>query len=238
MWVNFHIYHTKPGERIVSYVTHCQKLCWSLHKQQLQNLMTRNTVKLLLRDQSVFRPISAFRRCLVRQAKWQISKFDVSSAKPSPLSSKYIADMLTPDAKNISARSAFRASTHGDFVVRRPRLTTVQGNLVKGRIADVTAANGFVLRCSSSNTWFLSPTWVRYRAYPVMYGSGIHCHRTLLLLRLYHRFGGSLLTYLIVGPMDLTNCYFLSLATITIFTDSVLYNVLWSWSDVSLFIPR
>jgi len=34
---------------------------------------------------------------------------------------KYIADLLTPVAE-ISSRSAFCASAHGDFAVRRPRL--------------------------------------------------------------------------------------------------------------------
>jgi len=38
---------------------------------------------------------------------------------------KYIADLLTPVAE-ISSRSALRTSVHGDFAVRRPRLTRAQ----------------------------------------------------------------------------------------------------------------
>ena len=40
--------------------------------------------------------------------------------------------------------------------------TSVQINLVKGRIADLSPlvdANGFILHSSPSNTWFLGPTY-------------------------------------------------------------------------------
>ena len=50
-----------------------------------------------------------------------------------------------------------------------------------------------------------------------LHGSGMHGHRTLLFLRLCHRFGGGLKLRFIVRPMDLTNCYFLNLAAITMF---------------------